>query len=387
MLTPIRVVALLEAASVTGPAKNLIRFCKLAKAEGRASVSIAAFHRGGAGSAPPSSPLFDAIRAEGVDLDIVQERYRFDPSVIPIIREIALRRGADLIETHGVKSHFLVRFSGLQRRFRWIAFQHGYTAEDLKMRMYIKLDRWSLPAANRVVAVCRPFAEALARAGVRRERIHVLSNSIEAAPSCDTGKVRDLRQRLGIPDSARIILSIGRFSTEKAHADLLSAFLLLKQESPGLDVRLVLVGDGIERPRLERQAEASGLAGRVVFAGQQRDVWPFYGLADLFALPSLSEGSSNVLLEAMASGVPIVATSVGGVPETVEHESSALLVPPRSPAELAEAMRRVLIDPGLAAKLTAEASIRVRRFSPQAYCDKLIGIYQSVIETPAAVDA
>jgi glycosyltransferase involved in cell wall biosynthesis len=299
------------------------------------------------------------------------------------MREIAARRQADVVETHAVKSHFLTRFAGLHKRCHWVAFQHGYTAEDLKMRLYIKLDRWSLRAANRVATDCTAFAGALEQIGVNPQRIEVLPSSIQPAPRPDPELVRGLRQRLGIPESARVILSIGRLSAEKAHADLIAALRILMQEGPNTDIRLVLVGDGIERRNLETVVASSGLTREVIFAGQQRDIWPYYGLADLFVLPSLSEGSPNVLLEAMSAGVPIVATSVGGVPETVENESTALLVPSRDPASLAAACRRILSDTALAARLAANGSIRVvDRFSPQSYCDRLCRIYRTAMETP-----
>ncbi len=377
---PIRVVALLEAATVTGPAGNIIRFAKLGHAQGKVNMSIAAFHRFGETPAD-RHPLFKAVRAAGIELDIISEKHRFDRSVIPRLREIAERRGADIVETHAVKSHFLARYAGLQRRVRWIAFQHGYTSEDLKMRLYIRLDRWSLRAANRVVTDCVPFAKALESTGVRPDRIHVLASSIQPKPRPNENKVRDLRESLGILGGERVILSIGRLSSEKAHSDLLSAFRLLKADNPGMAARLILVGDGIERPALERTVASAGMTGQVILAGHQADVWPYYGLADLFVLPSLSEGSPNVLLEAMTAGVPIVATAVGGVPETVE--ATALLVPARDPRALATAIRRILEEPELAARLADQASARVLdHFSAQSYCDRLCGIYRIAMGTP-----
>jgi glycosyltransferase involved in cell wall biosynthesis len=387
-MKPIRVVALVEATFVTGPAGNLIRFCKLAHSESCARVSIAAFHRRTPDQpADRSNAFFDAVRSAGIELDIIPERQRFDRTVIPLIRDIAVKRGADIIQTHAVKSHFLVRYAGLHRDFRWLAFQHGYTAEDLKMRLYIQLDRWSLQAACQVATVCVPFANALVKTGVKQERIHVLPNSIGPVSLPDAGEVQDLKQRLGIPDSAKVILSIGRLSTEKAHSDLIAALRLLKRDRPELDVRLVIVGDGLERLRLESMAASYGLTDCVVFAGQQRNVWPYYGFADLFVLPSLSEGSPNVLLEAMAASVPIVATAVGGVPETVENESSALLVPARTPTALSAAMERVLGDPDLAARLSAQALTRVgAHFSPQSYYMRLIALYQTMMGRATAVN-
>jgi glycosyltransferase involved in cell wall biosynthesis len=203
-----------------------------------------------------------------------------------------------------------------------------------------------------------------------------------AGPLVAEEDVTALRRRLELPADARVILSVGRLSTEKGHADLFAAVRLLLRDRPQRTIRLILVGDGIERPTLERAAAAPDLASSVIFAGHCSNVWPYYSLADVLALPSHSEGSPNVLLEAMAAGVPIVASKVGGVPETVEDGSSALLVPASEPAALASALARVLEDPALAARLASSASERlVRRFSPEARYRALLEVYRAVKES------
>jgi glycosyltransferase involved in cell wall biosynthesis len=380
----LRVLALAEAATVTGPAKNLIRFCEMVNADPAAdvSISIAAFQRRSA-DGPASNPFLDAVRAAGIDLDVIPERGRFDSSVLRAVREIVARRRPDIIQTHAPKSHFLVRWMGLQRGRSWVAFHHGDTAEDLKMRLYTQLDRWSMRAAHRTVTVCEPFADLLVARGVRRDLLQIVPNAMAAAPPVAQEEVSALRERLALPPDASVILSVGRLSSEKGHADLLAAVRLLLRDHPQLAIRLILVGDGIERPSLERAAAAPDLASSVIFAGQCSNVWPYYSLADVFVLPSHSEGSPNALLEAMAAGLPIVATKVGGVPETVEDEKSALLLPPWEPAAMASALARVLNDPALAVCLAANASERLETcFSPQSRYQALLDIYQSVKGSP-----
>jgi glycosyltransferase involved in cell wall biosynthesis len=381
-VNPLRVLALVEATTVTGPAKNLIRFCEMVQADPAAglSISIAAFHRRSPAS-PESNAFLDAVRTAGIELDVIPERGRFDSSVRTVLREIVARRRPDIIQSHAPKSHFLVRGMGLQHGRRWIAFHHGDTAEDLKVRLYTQLDRWSLRAAHRSVTVCEPFADLLVARGVRRERVQIVPNAMAAAPLVAKEEVSALRDRLALPADARVILSVGRLSTEKGHADLLAAVRLMLRDHPRLAVKLILVGDGIERPSLERAAAAPDLASSVIFAGHTPNVWPFYSLADVFVLPSHSEGSPNALLEAMAAGVPVVACKVGGVPETVEDNHSALLVPPAKPAAMASALARVLEDPALAARLVSNASERLaKRFSPASRYQALLQVYRGVKE-------
>ena len=250
--------------TVTGPAKNLIRFCEMIQADPAAglAISIAAFHRRPAtGSASESNAFLDAVRAAGIELDVIPERGRFDPSIRQVLDEIITRRRPDIIQTHAPKSHFLVRWMGLERGRGWIAFHHGDTAEDLKMRVYTQLDRWSLRAAHHSVTVCQPFADLLIARGVRRERLRIVPNAMAAAPMVAKEDVRALRDRLALPPHARVILSVGRLSAEKGHADLLAAVRLLRRDHPQFAVKLVLVGDGVERLSLER-------------APRPRRIWP-----------------------------------------------------------------------------------------------------------------
>jgi glycosyltransferase involved in cell wall biosynthesis len=381
--TAIKVVALIEAATVTGPAKNLIEFARRANASApprpdlpAVRLSIVTFQRGGV--APEA--LLAAAREARIEIDLLHERYRFDRAVIGQMRHILHQRAPDILQTHNVKSHFLVRFAGLHRRHRWLAFHHGYTTTDWKMLLYNQVDRWSLPSAGRVVTVCQPFARMLTRRGVSPERIAVLHNSTPFKAEPQEDAVAAVRARLGIPTGARVVLSVGRFSREKAQDDLLLAFEILRRRQSDSPTLLLLVGDGPERPRLAAMARAAGLEEAVIFAGQQRDVAPFYALASVLALPSHSEGSPNVLLEAMAAGVPVAVTAVGGVPEMVTGEESALVVPPRQPAQLAEALRRLLDDPGLASRLAASASARIADcYTPEVYHRKLLELYRDMM--------
>ena len=372
---------------MNGAAKVLLEFCRGARSLGglpRVETSVVTFERAPAGGAHPNE-FVAAARAEGVEVDVIRESFRFDPRVLGELRRVVERRAPDIIETQMVKSHFLVRASGLNRRYPWVAYHHGYTTTDLKMRLYNRLNRWSLPAASRVITVCNPFAERLAGEGVRAEKIAVRHNSIAAPAPAPAAEVAALRDRLGVGSGERVILAVGRLSHEKGHVDLINALAELRRSDPALDFRLVLVGEGPERRRVEEAARAAGLESRVVLAGQAAAVRPYYQLADVLALPSHSEGSPNVLLEAMAAGLPVAATAVGGVPEIATDEVTALLVPARDPAAMAGALRRLLTDAPLASGLAARARDHVlAHFSPDAFVRSLIEIYRELAPRPSA---
>jgi glycosyltransferase involved in cell wall biosynthesis len=175
------------------------------------------------------------------------------------------------------------------------------------------------------------------------------------------------------------VLAVGRLSHEKAVANLVAAVAELHR--PG--IRLVVVGDGPERASIQRAAQITAI--RIHMPGHVNDVAPFYAVADVLALPSLSEGSPNALLEAMAAGVPVAATAVGGVPEIVANEESALLVPPRDTGALAQAIARLLDEAALARRIAAKAhDLALGRFSPEARTARLIEIYSAAANQPAA---
>jgi len=303
--------------------------------------------------------------------------------VIAALKTIADKRHPDIVVTNSVKSHFLVWRSRLWKQYPWVAFHHGYTSTDRKMRLYNRFDRFSLPKADMVITVCNAFARELTTvARVRADKLRVQHNSIRPGPPPAAEDVRALRERLGIANGQQVILSIGRLSKEKAQRDLISAFRELCAANPNLDCKLLMVGDGPERDALTAAAEAPGIAGRVVFTGQVRDVQPLYAMADVFVLSSHSEGSPNVLLEAMAAGVPVAATSVGGVPEMVENEKSALLVPAKDTKALAAAIARLLDDSSLRLILAeAAAAVLAKHHTPEQYVDALIKIYEEAIKS------
>jgi glycosyltransferase involved in cell wall biosynthesis len=274
---------------------------------------------------------------------------------------------------------------GLHRRFPWVVFNHGYTKIDWKDRLYTQFDRWSLRAAWRVVAVCGPFADRLARRGVERSRIHIQHNAVKPFVAPPVEEVDTAASALGIARES-VVLCVGRLSREKGHKDLLEAVALLAERQDLPEFRVVVVGEGPELESLQRAAKTLGVAERVILAGHRPDVRPYYAMASVLALPSHSEGSPNVVLEAMAAGIPVVATRVGGVPEIMEHERTGLIVPSRDPAAMADGIERLLRDPLLRTRLGTAGRERVSRdFTPEAYRRSLVGFYEEVVASRSPV--
>jgi len=380
---PIKLVVLVEAISVNAVAKNVMEFHRTARDFGKNpfghDMSFITFDR----TRDPNhqSEFVRVGRASGLEIEVIPESAPFDLRVIPALRRLIRRRAPDIVVTHQVKSHFLMKVSGLNRRYPWVAFHHGYTSTDRKMRAYNHLNRWSLPAAAKVITVCEAFAKDLQSAGVRRERIHVQHNSIRPEPKPSNEEVKALKASLGVAEDARVILSVGRLSREKAHVDLLAACKHLHDILPSTKTRLVIVGDGPERTTLEATVQSLGIADKVVFTGEVTGIEPYYAAADVMVLPSHSEGSPYVLLEAMAAEIPVVATAVGGVPEMVEDEQTALLVPAGDSQAMATSIARILTEAGLGTRLTSNAAkLTLTRYSPETYFRSVSEIYRGLLE-------
>ncbi len=374
---PLQVLVFLEASTVSGAVKPVLEFAREAAAStsGRTpKMTMVLYVRG-----RQESSLLGAVRAEGIPIEIVTEGHPFDLRVVPQLRDLARRLQPDIIWTNNTKSHFLVRLSALHRTADWIAFHHGYTKEAWRTKIYNELDRWSLPRAQRVVTVCHDFARQLQSKGVPAARLRVIRNPIRvSSPVSEAGKAQ-LRAELGLSDS-RVLLSVGRLSLEKGHADLLRAMAQVRAvEGTGCESYLLIVGDGPERRSLQRLCSELKLDDVVRFTGYLADVQVYYEISDIFVLPSHSEGSPNVLLEALAAGLPVVATAVGGLPEVLSNEVNALLVPKQDVAQLANAIRRLLNDPLLRQRLAAQGKEVVAQHDPQSYFRSVVGLFEEVI--------
>lgn len=371
---PIRLLAIIEAYTVSGPAKNLLEFCRLSRRlfpHPPVLITLATFVRGN-----PENEFLQAVAAAGIEIHPIAERFAFDVRAIRELRRLVESLSPDLIQTHGTKSHFLLRLSGSWRAHPWIVFHHGYTTDSARTRLYNQLDRWSLRVPAQIVTVCQPFKRQLASRGAPAERISVIHNAIS-----EEWLKRAEPERGGTGDSKepQTILAVGRLSREKGFIHLFAAVQELRRRSPGLPFRLIVLGNGPERSRLERYIQAAKLQDCVTLQGHVSDVRPYFQNADLLAISSISEGSPNALLEAMCAGVPVVATAVGGIPEIVSHQETGILVPPCDAPAMASAMALLLENASLARNLARKAQDFLRsRHSSEARTRALVEFYQQV---------
>jgi len=285
----------------------------------------------------------------------------------------------DIVHTHGYKADILMGLIAWRRRgFGLIATVHGWTnVEDFtRLRLYEWLHRKMLRAMDAVVVVSNSlFSDP--RLKQIRKKLYIVRNGI--ALDTKNTKLETLEDPItNFVQGAFVVATIGRLSPEKGHEILLTAFKLFLQT--GAYAKLVIIGDGVKRDKLLRAVSRDGLDNDVFLTGYRNDAKKFLPLFDVFVLPSLTEGTPITLLEAMAAGVPVVATAVGGVPDVLDYGAAGIIVAPNMPESIAKALVELHRSPELRQQLTRRAyECLVEKYSIRACVQSYQRVYEKVL--------
>ncbi len=302
--------------------------------------------------------------------------YRIGPVWLWKVGDHFRRNRYDIVQTYGLRSSLALRM--IQGRVGVRHHVFGVRGLDQQRTGWQAfLDRRS---ENRLAAV---VCNARAVADRRRETVgtpdsllHVIPNGLDLNAFPADGESPP-RSSLGLPDGFLYVM-VANFREEKDHGTLLEAFHRVSEVIP--DSNLILIGGGKLRDQTMHVARLLNVSKRVVFTSAVADVRPYLRATDAFVLSSYSEGMPRALMEAMAMGLPVVATNAGGIGEVAEHEKSALLVAVRNPAALVEAMIRVARDADLRRSLGRSAAERIRKhFSVGAMIDAHERLYESIV--------
>jgi glycosyltransferase involved in cell wall biosynthesis len=335
-----------------------------------------------------SRPFVDEARRLGFEAHTLQWNH---PRLRAAASEIAghLRRvGASVLCCHGYKPDIVGWWAARQVGIPVIAVAHGWTGATFKVRLNEAVDRFVMRRMDAVVCVSEGQAVKVRRSGVRPERSVVIRNAIDPAPFQSPDPTdRVLLEAFFAKRPTKIVGAVGRLSPEKGFDQLIAAAEIVLRQEP--DVGFVLFGDGPLRQALDEQLTRLKLGANVVLAGFRRDVARFFPHFDVFTLPSYTEGLPNVVLEAFAAGVPVVATAVGGTPEVIEDGVSGYLVPPRDPAALAERILELLGHDHLRKEMGARARLRVaEHFTFEAHSRQYELLFEKLVRRlPLSKDA
>jgi L-malate glycosyltransferase len=309
------------------------------------------------------SELARRLTASGVRVRPATWRVGLDPRVPwPILDE--LRHGAAILHAHDAHAFGLAALCAAVTRAPLVVTRR--VVFPLRQRFF-----WR--RARRIIAISNAVREALLAEGLEPERVIVIPSAVDldalsAAPS------EDIRHRLGLPKNGQVAVSLGALTPEKGQLTLVAAAARLVRDLP--DLHWVLVGDGPLRPRLEGQIADQGLQSRFHLVSHMADPEQALAGADLYVLSSTSEGLGSSVLAAMALGIPVVATRVGGIPDLL-GSGRGIMVEPQNPAAFADAVRRVVTDSELRQELTRAAREDLGMYSLDAMAERVLSVYRS----------
>jgi glycosyltransferase involved in cell wall biosynthesis len=322
----------------------------------------------------PNLQLYDRARALGLEAYTVRCSGQFDPQLPRALRRLVKQAGADLVHAHGYKADIYLYASARRSRVPIVATCHGWIEHDLAVKLYGMLDRLVLRRYARVAAVSEQVRRTLLEAGVRTDRISIIRNGVGAGFL--QALVRSGQRESAGPLRVGVAARLGR---EKGVDLFLSAAAGVLAELPL--TRFAVAGDGPDRAQLEAQIERLAIGGSVSLLGREEDMRSFYASLDMLVVPSRQEGLPITLLEAMASGLPVVATRVGEVPAVLRDGETGMLVDREDVPGLTRAMLSLLRDPLARARLGAAARKLVdQQFSAQRMQADYLRFYEQAMD-------
>ena len=331
---------------------------------------------------PPGDAGFEQLRARAQSLHApllsIEDRGPWDWSVVTHLLDICRRRRVQIWHGHDYKSNAL---GLLLKRFwpmRLVTTLHGWVKHTRRTPLYYKIDEFCLPQYEAIICVSPDLVERGLACGVPADRCVLIENGIDLDQHRRTRTQDEAKRLLGVSPGRLLGGAVGRLSAEKGFDRLIRSVQQLLNR--GLDVDFVIAGDGDDRAKLQRQVDEANLRERIRLLGFCADPRTLYEAMDFFVLSSLREGLPNVLLEAMAFEVPVVATRIAGVPRLVEDGVNGLLIEPDSTDELTGAMARLAGDADLRARLGSDGRRTVeQRYSFAVRMQKIADLYDTLL--------
>ena len=325
----------------------------------------------------PNVEFYERARGRGLSVRMVHCKARADWRAVRQIEEYIREDEIDLVHTHGYKADLYGYLAAWRLGKPVVATCHNWVGGTAALGIYNRLDRMVLKKFNALAAVSDTVTERLRDLGVAAEKIKTIANGIDVQAF---ERARPLAVVQG--ESGPTIGIVARLDLQKGFEYLLRAVIDLRKTFGGLN--LVIVGEGPDRPKIERMIERFGLQANVFLAGQQTDMPGAYAAMDIFVLPSLNEGLPMTILEAMAACKPVVATRVGAVPRVIKHGENGLLVDPGDSNGLRDAVATLLSDPERCRRMGVQAHEWVKRnFTSQGMALKYREMYDEVLGRPA----
>lgn len=315
-----------------------------------------------------------ALQKEGISIEVLARQPGFDWALIKSIRKLIKTHRIDIVHCHQYTPWVYGWFAALGTKAKVIFTEHGRFFPDRHRRKAWLLNKLMAASTYQITAISKATKAALVEYEFLPEhKIQVIYNGIEPLVSTEAGREK-ARQELGIKPEQRVIGTVARLDPIKNQAMILEAFGGLAADFP--DLVLLLVGDGPERQNLEQLAAKLQISERVIFAGFKSPATDYMALMELFLLPSLSEGTSMTLLEAMSLGIPCLVSDVGGNPEVVQHNKTGIVLQKLTSEMISKAIVIFLNSDALSSDLSINSYyLFCNEFSKYKMTDLISNVY------------
>jgi glycosyltransferase involved in cell wall biosynthesis len=327
-----------------------------------------------------ADPFVRLAREAGIRAYSIPMRHKLDFGIVTKLRDNIAGENIDIVHTHGVRANLVGRLAARMAGVETVVTTvHSLLVQDYP-DMFSRLANMLIEKASRgltthFIAVSGGLQKALVQQGIPEQRITVIYNGLNPQLFRKGDSAGKWRELAGFSPGTPLVAMVGRLHPVKGHRYFLRAAAEILKERT--DVHFLVVGSGPERDRLEEYTRRLGIQEHVTFTGFVSDVSELMPDINLLIVPSLWEGFGLTALEAMAVGVPVVATSVGGLPEIVEHGTTGLLVPPADEAGLTRGIMWMLDHPQEAVEMAAAAkAVAEEKFTASAMARRTEEVYR-----------
>ena len=318
-------------------------------------------------------PIGQQLISIGYKVDIIAREPGFDISLIYKIRRYVQKHKVDVLHCHQYTPYVYGVFGSMSNFCRVIFTEHGRFFPDERKKKRVLINPFLNLFTGYVTAISKATRDALVDyENFPYNKIKVVYNGIDDLNYLSSGDP-ELKKTLGIKDGASILGTVARLDSIKNQRMMINALKLVHDNYP--DTYLIIVGDGPERKNLQELVSGLHVSSKVIFTGFSEEAHIYYKIMDMFLLTSFSEGTAMTLLEAMASGLPCIATNVGGNPEIVKDSETGILVPVNDEKLLADTICALISNRSLSKKL-GEAGRK--RYEEKFTVEKMVAAYQQM---------
>jgi len=328
----------------------------------------------------PHTEVVEEAKSDNLGTVIFRCRGKLDPKTIIQIKKFLREDKIDVLHCHGYKSNFY-GLLGSRNLIPAVTTNHNWLTSHWKLKLYCLFDSLWIRRFERIVAVSEEIKRDMMKYRVPEEKIEVIDNGIDIKRFNRQIPIENLIRGFSIGENVTVVGTIGSLIPEKGHIFLLKAAKELLNVRK--DFKFLFVGDGPLRKTLENEARNLGIERDVIFTGQRSDIPELLSMMDIFVLPSVKEGLPMVVLEAMASKKPIIATRVGAMEKIITDNESGILIKACDIKGLKDSILGLTTDRTKGVQLSQMAFDRVKNeFSSKVMAERYMALYEELITRP-----